>query len=568
MFGDQETKTEDNTGTTQTAKQNDKTIEPPKNKIFSPHAYVVTWFGGETGNSLNSLMSFTTGINWEDATAQIWEVTGQDGESKQAVIDKILGDGGQHLDLFGTAEYTPLTKAMQGTSFITSKITSFAKLNMAMNSSIGQSQKAYEHLKGANVDPYSATYRNRVKGPINRIDKVKKRAPGIEFSQSLNVVCEYRSKAIGGINPKAALLDILGNCLEMVSPHAVFWGGGHHFQVTPQLYPFHDGGWRDSFMARIYEGKFLGPKGAIATALSGLKDVGKNASGVFNFDTAKSVFDQLGGGIMKAIGSALGSISDIFGGVGFLDKLSESASERGGGEQLNSDQTKSVQRKIGNLLGNIKSMWQNEMITQTILPNIQVDGNILVGEPVGEWHLTIGNPLNPIMVIGNLICKSMKVDWEEELGPDDFPIGFKVTYTLEHAMARDSDAIQSMFNRGMGKFYTLPDYISTSSDRVTYVDDFTKNLGTGDVGTITYKKSGDEARKIVGKTYDQQYRIPAGNKNVSNHGNPNTQLITKYNMINVGPSRSVQSLRNDTAVNIGNISRIRSLASTRKLTNN
>jgi len=39
-------------------------------------------------------------------------------------------------------------------------------------------------------------------------------------------------------------------------------------------------------------------------------------------------------------------------------------------------------------------------------------------------------------------------------------------------------------------------------------------------------------------------------------------------MINVGPSRSVQSLRNDTAVNIGNISRIRSLASTRKLTNN
>ena len=304
MFGDQETKTADNTGTTQTAKQNDKTIEPPKNKIFSPHAYVVTWFGGETGNSLNSLMSFTKGINWEDAREQIWEVTGNDGESKQAVIDKMLGDGGQHLDLMGGAEQSAITSAMQGTSVITSKIVSFAKLNMAMNSSIGMSQKTYEHLKGANVDPYNATYRNRVKRPINRIDKVKKRAAGIEFSQSLNVVCEYRSKAIGGINPKAALLDILGNCLEMVSPHAVFWGGGHHFQVTPQLYPFHDGGWRDSFMARIYEGKFLGPKGAIATALSGLKDVGKNASGVFNFDTAKSVCDQMGGGIMKAIGSA------------------------------------------------------------------------------------------------------------------------------------------------------------------------------------------------------------------------------------------------------------------------
>jgi len=116
----------------------------------------------------------------------------------------------------------------------------------------------------------------------------------------------------------------------------------------------------------------------------------------------------------------------------------------------------------------------------------------------------------------------MRVDWEEELGPDDFPIGFKVTYSLEHAMARDSDAIQSMFNRGMGKFYTLPDYISTASDRVTYVDKFTKDAGTGDTGTIAYKKSGSESRKILGKTYDQQYRIPAGNKNVSNHGNPNT----------------------------------------------
>lgn len=123
------------------------------------------------------------------------------------------------------------------------------------------------------------------------------------------------------------------------------------------------------------------------------------------------------------------------------------------------------------------------------MPSITSSGNILIGEPVGEWHLTIGNPLNPIMVIGNLICSKMKVDWDEELGPDDFPTGFSVEYSLEHAMARDNDAIQSMFNRGMGKYYTLPDYISTSSDRITYVDKFTKNAGTGDFGNISYKNA-------------------------------------------------------------------------------
>ena len=56
---------------------------------------------------------------------------------------------------------------------------------------------------------------------------------------------------------------------------------------------------------------------------------------------------------MKAIGSALGSISDIFGGVGFLDKLSESASGNGN-DQLNSEQAKAAKSKFQTLLGNIK----------------------------------------------------------------------------------------------------------------------------------------------------------------------------------------------------------------------
>jgi len=134
-------------------------------------------------------------------------------------------------------------------------------------------------------------------------------------------------------------------------------------------------------------------------------------------------------------------------------------------------------------------MWHNRMMAATVMPQINAGGNILVGEPTGEWHLTIGNPLNPIMVIGNLICSEMKVDWDEELGPDDFPEGFTVEYTIEHAMPRDNDAIQSMFNRGMGKFYVLPDYISTSSDHTTYVDKYTKNI-TDATGNINYMNAG------------------------------------------------------------------------------
>jgi len=167
---------------------------------------------------------------------------------------------------------------------------------------------------GANVDPYDSTFQNRIIGPINRIDKVKKRKEGIVFSQTLNIKCAYQAKAIGGINPKAALLDVLGNCLEMVSPHAVFWGGGHRFMIHPQLYPFHDGGWRDNYMEMLYDGKILGPDGMLQTALSGIKKVGENEQGEFSMDVAKSALARIGGGALALVGSAINSISSMFGG--------------------------------------------------------------------------------------------------------------------------------------------------------------------------------------------------------------------------------------------------------------
>ena len=82
------------------------------------------------------------------------------------------------------------------------------------------------------------------------------------------------------------------------------------------------------------------------------------------------------------------------------------------------------------------------------IPYIQGMRALLTGEPVGEWHLTIGNPMNPIAMIGNLICNNLEIEIDETagLGPDDFPLGWSITVTLEHGMARDRDAIESMFN--------------------------------------------------------------------------------------------------------------------------
>lgn len=547
-------------------KENADDYNNPNNKVFSPVSYVVTWFGGDTGNSLNTLMSFSTGINWGDLESKMWSIDGDTGESKQAVIDRLLGNAGNHTGLFGGAENSTIDNFLKSGSLITSKITSFGKFALSLNGDLTQDQEAYDHLRGANVDPYESTFVNRIQGPVNRIDKVKKREPGIKFSQTLNIKCAYKAKSIGGINPKAALLDVLGNCLEMVSPHAVFWGGGHRFNIHPRLYPFHDKGWRDDFMEKIYDGKILGDGGAISTVLSGMKKVGQNANGgSFSMDDAKGILGQLGGTALGLLSSAISSLSGVLGGSldGVADSLLNAGADMSGEDK---EQLKErSNNKLNSMFNNLNQLWHNKMMKETTLPSIRGNGNILVGEPVGEWHLTVGNPLNPIMVIGNLVCSEMKVSWDEELGPDDFPTGFSVEYTLEHGMARDSDGIQSMFNRGMGKYYTLPDYISTSSDRITYVDKFTKNAGTGDTGTIPYKQAGDIIKE-AGWAGDQVIKISEGVK-PKNSGNYNISLITKYNPINSEADRSIIQRRsgNGTA---GYMAHIKSLAATRKQINN
>lgn len=86
-------------------------------------------------------------------------------------------------------------------------------------------------------------------------------------------------------------------------------------------------------------------------------------------------------------------------------------------------------------------------------PAIYEMNSLLKSEPVGEWHLTIGNPLNPIVSVGNLILDNTKIEFGETLGYDDFPTSFKVTCTLKGGMPRDRAGIEAMFNNGYGRIY-------------------------------------------------------------------------------------------------------------------
>jgi hypothetical protein len=296
-------------------------------------------------------------------------------------------------------------------------------------------------------------------GPINRIDSVKKRAPGLKFEwEGLNLTFEYSARPIGGINPKAILLDIMSNFLVMGSASAVFFGGAHRFMANPAKYPFIGGG---KGIEQWYKGD---PIGWGITAINNFTQGGdhpneskNNSGGTFKnaanniFESMKDFFSQLFSGEK---GSIFGSIASLFTG------------DNAAGKIINNEIAKKTGGQVPYLHG-LKA--------------------ILTGEPIGEWHITIGNPLNPIAMIGNLICDGITVEWSDELGPDDFPTEIKFTVSLKHAMARDRDAIESVFNRGMGRIYQLPDSMSGSADFETKID---KNTGGIKVGYAPNRRLG------------------------------------------------------------------------------
>jgi len=264
-------------------------------------------------------------------------------------------------------------------------------------------------------DPYNnGPYANKVEGGVvTVIDSVKARERGLEFKHEIKLVFEYVARSIGQINTKAAMLDVMANMLLLTTSSATFWGGMNRFM------PFQGRGTQP----------FLGGMAGMSAWENG------DPMGFIN---------AVGSQLMKS----LGSLADIW------NSLSDNP-EKG---------LKSI--AAGGASAYMKSTSQPTRAQVTGLHSL------LTGKEVGEWHLTIGNPMNPMMMIGNLICTGITLEFNEELGPDDFPTEMKATVTLEHGMPRDKSRIESMFNKGQGRIYSLPKgyEASLSSNNVTEVD--------------------------------------------------------------------------------------------------
>ena len=253
--------------------------------------------------------------------------------------------------------------------------------------------------KGGGFDPMKETYPNKVFGPLNVIKKVLAREQGLNFDSEFTITFHYDIKGIAGTSPKVAFMDQLSNILALTYNNAPFWGGATRYTGSGSVgKPFGD-------YDKLKNGDYAGFLGSLTTQLkssmgAAFSDIGKAASGLLNGKGINALGDSkimdniVGGGLMKLMnGPQGGSVIQAF----------------------------------------------------------------LTGDPTGQWHMTVGNPMNPMMVCGNLALQSSNVEFEGPLSYEGFPSKLKLTCTLKPARPRDKGEIESMFNAGRGRMYLQPE---------------------------------------------------------------------------------------------------------------
>ena len=246
-------------------------------------------------------------------------------------------------------------------------------------------------------------YWNQVFGPVNVIHKSHMRERGMNFSHDITLKFHYSLKSINAVNPKLAMLDLITNFLSLTYTNAKFWGGMMRYFPNYKD-PIAFFGDREAFYKGDYEKYVKGVLDAFKANITSIGDAG-----------AKMV----------------NSITDVDSAL----KVGKSA-----GMQL-------FERVAKLVLGKMARKSRPKMLSIR---------NLLSGDPVGEWHLTIGNPMNPIAVMGNLIIKDTSMEFGNILGADDFPTEVTFTVQLIHARPRDKGDIESMFNYGQGRITLSP----------------------------------------------------------------------------------------------------------------
>jgi hypothetical protein len=352
---------------------------------------MVCWLG--ESNKIEEILKYQYSATWKELNSKIEEKQSQEDSKDRGLI-------GSLVNLSSKTYLSAVAKGTAGSGNV------ILGRMFGGNSTLGKfmsNEGTYEGNEAlGNYD------QNRVYEPHDTVQNTHIYEGKLKFAQSFTLVFEYEMRAYDNINPRAAFMDLLANIHACTYKRGRFWGGDHKIVGAPG----NGAGWAKA-NAIIDENW-----DALGECFSGIMDGGFNFESVLG--AISNVVSLAGAKVEEAVDAAKEAVGN--GGKNLLNTFKE----KGWGEAL-------------------KGMLKNKLGR----PAMYAFNSLLKGDPVGTWHVTIGNPRAPIMSMGNLIIENSTIEHYGPLGIDDFPTKLKVSIQLKHAKSRDLVEIQQMYTGGL-----------------------------------------------------------------------------------------------------------------------
>lgn len=393
---------------------------------------MVAWIGAD--NKLDDIVKFTTAESWKELHAEHQE---QDSKEDSTPLGALFSLGNpKYISAFAAGKVGSQNSILgRFTGGMNSAI-----IGQGSNNGLFDNKGQYEGNAAMNGSHYD---NNKVYSKPGSVQDTHIYEGKLQFTHSFRLVFDYELRAYENINPKSAFLDLLGNILSTCYRKGTFWGGSRAILGAPGL------------------GKNNGFK--LANAL--IDGVGEGAGNIAQFifsggkDSSQfqAKMQKWGHDFTENAGEALNQVKDFFTGNGGVN--------------------------VGNMVADIVSGSMKNALGR---PQVYAFNSLLSGAPVGLWHVTIGNPRNPILAMGNLIIENTEYQFYGPLGIDDFPSGLKVSVSLKHAKPRDAAEIANMFTAGTSSinFAFIGANSKGTPDMYGFTKQTAKRYGTEDMKAL------------------------------------------------------------------------------------
>lgn len=184
--------------------------------------------------------------------------------------------------------------------------------------------------------------------------------------------------------------------------------------------------------------------------------------------------------------------------------------------------------QLKNAMSNGLAIALGKILDNVGRPSILVMNSLLSGEPTGYWHLTIGNPDNPIMCIGNLLCTNVEFKFPtDSLSYGDFPTKLQVNVKLKPGQPKDKAGIETMFNMGKQRIYHNPKSVKIEKNNNNISRKARRFYGFDDINSI--KETINQVFDFVAENTVEV--VSDVSDSVTNSNNTNTETTSTNNSV-------------------------------------